>query len=293
MKRKKSEKPAIIPCKASDEARARIESYAGALLKAAPGIGNHGLSQEEFWRSGLLRGAIEKLRGSNAATIKEKKKFIEWALGRLKASARIKDFEFTGAKERHDYQVMLLDDRQSIFEAKGCLDGNNTNIFQRPPNADEFLLWSLCQNPGADPRHNIWSGVHTRLGGRIIAEKERIDALIVWDMLCGGLGRPCPKVEEGKGVQIGDRIIPPPCIYLFPRSIPDPRNNPAPPAWKLSEVGLAKALLEEFGGDNRDVTEVLIEVRMNGPHVERRTRLVRDGEAIIESKWTELKRASR
>lgn len=286
-------KAVSIPCELSKEVQSRIKLYADALFAAAPKIGEHGLSEEEFWGSGLFRSAIEKLRGAQAATMIEKRRFIEWVLSKAKTSGRIKDFKFTGTANRHDYQVTLPDGRQSVFEAKGCLDGNNTNIFQRPSNADEFLLWSLCQNPGADPRHNLWSGVHTRLGGKIIAEKERVDALVVWDMLCGGPGRPCPKLKERRGVKIKNRIVPPPCIYIFPRTVPDPRDNPVPSLRKFVEVGLVKVLLDEFGGDERDVTEVYIEVRMNGPNVERKTRLVRSGSVVAESGWTELKRASR
>ena len=37
---------------------------------------------------------------------------------------------------------------------KGCLDGENTNKFERPTEADEFITWSLCTNSGADPRRN-------------------------------------------------------------------------------------------------------------------------------------------
>jgi hypothetical protein len=86
---------------------------------------------------------------------------------------------------------------------------------------------------------------------------------------------------------------PPPCIYLFPRTIPDPRNNPNPAVWKIEEVGLAKALLCEFGGDERDVTEVHIEAHMKNANVERKTTLIRKGIIVTESGWTELKRASR
>jgi hypothetical protein len=214
-------------------------------------------------------------------------------LGRVKHSGRIADFAFTGAGDRHDYQVTLHDGKVSIIEAKGCLDGNNTTVYTRPPNADEFVIWSLCQNPGANPKNNLWSGVHTRLGGKVIAEKERVDALIVWDMLCGGPGRPCPKIAAGRGIEINGQTIPPPCVYLFPRTIPDPRNNTAPAVWRLEEVGFAHALLNEFGGGPEDVTEVHIEARMSDATVQRKTVLRRNGSTIVESGWTKLKRASR
>jgi hypothetical protein len=277
----------------TEEARSRIQSYADALIEAAPSIGNHGLDNREFWRSRIFFSAVEKIRGTNAASMADKKAFVEAALARLKGAKRISDFAFTGAGDRHDYQVRLRDGRICIIETKGCLDGNNTTVYTRPANADEFVIWSLCQNPGADPKHNVWSGVHTRLGGKIIAEKEPVDALIVWDSLCGGSGRPCPKIVAGRGVEMNGHRTPPPCVYLFPRTIPDPRNNPSPAVWKIEEVRFAHELLKEFGGDSQDVTEVHIHARMRKTNVERKTTLRRGGRIVAESDWTELKRASR
>lgn len=283
----------IIPCSMPEGLQKKILAYADALIAAAPSIGEHGMDAEAFRDSGIFESAIEKLRGRRSASMAEKKQFIESALDRMKRHGRIANFEFTGAGDRHDYQITLNSDKISIIESKGCLDGQNTTVYTRPPNADEFIIWSLCQNKGADPKHNLWSGVHTRIGGKIIAEKERVDALIVWDMLCGTEYRPCPKIAQGRGIAAGEQTIPPPCIYLFPRTIPDPRNNTAPAVWRLDEVGFADALLQEFGGTADDVAEVHIETRMNGTSVERRTTLKRGGAVLIESKWTKLKRATR
>jgi len=292
-KARRIDKTQAIPCELTDESKSRIESYKEALIAAAPSIGDHNLSEREFWRSRIFFSAVEQIRGTQAASMANKKGFIDAALSRLKTARRISDFAFTGAGDRHDYQVMFRDGRVCIIEAKGCLDGNNTTVYTRPANADEFVIWSLCQNPGADPKHNLWSGVHTRLGGKIIAEKEPVDALIVWDSLCGDPGRPCPKIAAGRGVKIKGHHTPPPCIYLFPRTVPDPRNNPNPAVWKIEEVKLANALLLEYGGDTRDVTEVHIHARMNGVNVERKTTLKRSGKIVTESDWTELKRATR
>lgn len=291
--RARIDKTKSIPCGISAEMTARIEAYVEALIAAAPTIGSHGLTEEAFWKAGIFRSAIEKIRGTNAASMADKKSFIADVLGVLKNAGRIEAFDFTGAGDRHDYQVALNGGKVSVIEAKGCLDGNNTTVYTRPANADEFVIWSLCQNPGADPKHNLWSGIHTRLGGKIIAERERVDALIVWDQLCGGAGRPCPKLAAGRGIELNGHKIPPPCIYLFPRTIPDPRNNPAPAVWQLHEIGLAATLLAEFGGTADDVTEVHIEARMNAASVERKTTLKRSGQVIVESGWTVLKRALR
>ncbi len=282
-----------VPCILSDETVDMVEKYAEALRTAAPTIGDHGLTPAEFQRSGLFRSAIERLRGQQAAATKEKYAFVERALDQLQAAGLIADHKFTGAGDRHDFHVYMPGKRVCVFEAKGCLDGNNTTIFQRPPNAEEFLIWSLCQNQGSDLRAGVWSGTHTRIGAKIIAENVHVEALIVWDALCGSPGRPCPKLAEGRGLKVDGVMIPPPCIYLFPRTIPDPRNNPKPPMPRLSEVALAAALLQHFGGDERDVTEVQIEARMKGASVERKTSLIRSGRVVRQSGWTELKRAAR
>lgn len=286
-------KDVVIACDLDDRRRRQFDNYVEQLKAAAPSIGNHGLTEDKFWDSGLFQFAIERLRGQQAASMHVKKKFISDVLDHLKAKRKITSWEFTGSGERHDYQVNLLDGTVTIFEAKGCLDGNNTNIFQRPPNADEFFIWSLCQNAGSDPGHNAWSGIHTRLGATILAEREQVDALMIWDMLCGTLGRPCPKLDDGSRATTigGSREVPPPCIYLFPRSIPDARNNPNPPVRQLHEVKLLKIIYDEFKGCPSDVMEVAIEARMDGANLQRRTRLCRSGTVLGESNWTTIRRA--
>jgi hypothetical protein len=226
----------------------------------------------------------------------EKRDFSAEILDYLKSERKILNWAFTGAGERHDYQIEMPSGRLVVFEAKGCLDGNNTTIFQRPPNADEFFIWSMCQNPGADPRHNAWSGIHTRLGAKIISEKDRVDGLVIWDRLCGSSGRPCPKLmadPSRKTILPSGHILPPPCIYLFPRTVPDPRNNPSPKAWKLHEVSFLEALCEGFKARQDEVIEVRIHAMMEGAEVKRKTELLRNGSTLCESGWIAIKRASR
>ena len=286
----------IILCELLPETRARIEAYAEALKAGAAKIGGHGLTESEFWDSGIFRSAIERLRGQQAASLVEKQRFMAEVLGHMKSGGHIKEWAFKGAGERFDYEIILCSGRTCIIESKGCLDGNNTNIFERPPQADEFLIWSLCQNPGADPRHNAWSGIHVRLGAEVIHRQQRVDGLVIWDMVCGTPGRPCPKlhIDPSRGVRINaGRTVPPPCIYLFPRSIPDPRNNPHPATWRLNEVEFLHALWRCFKGDSSDVVEISIESRMSDADVQRRTILRRDGRQCAASDWTTLKRARR
>lgn len=284
----------IIPCALLPDTRARIDAYVEALRDAAPCIGAHGLNREEFWSSGIFRSAVEQLRGAQAAAMAEKRAFMGEIFDHLRNSGLIREWQFVGAGERHDYQVTMPSGRISVVETKGCLDGNNTNIFERPPQADEFIIWSLCQNPGSDPRHNAWSGIHTRLGAEVIHRRQRVDGLVIWDMVCGTAGRPCPKLvaDAARATPVSaTRSVPPPCLYLFPRSIPDARNNPRPACWRLAEVQLLSALSRGFHGDAADVVRVKIEARIQGVNVQRRTRFFRDRVEIATSEWTSLRRA--
>ncbi|ABU57484.1 hypothetical protein [Roseiflexus castenholzii] len=282
----------VILCELSEETERLINDYAEALKAHAPRIGDHGMNNDEFWQSGPFRAAIERLRGTQAATTSEKREFIEKVLDFLKQQGKITDWKFSGSGERHDYEVRV-GDRICVIEAKGCLDGNNTNTFQRPANADEFIIWSLCQNPGSDPRHNAWSGIHTRLSAEMISRKERVDGLIIWDMLCGTKGRICPNLTAapGRAAQIDATQVPPPCLYLFPRTVPDARNNPAPQCWKINEVEFLKILYDAFQCDAQDVVEIGINVQMSGPDVARKTIWKRGDNVVAESQWTKIKRA--
>jgi hypothetical protein len=284
---------AVIPCSLQSTTKEAINRYTEALKHAAPEVGNLRMSDEEFWDSGVFHAAVERLRGQQAASMATKRQFISEVLDHLQKQGRIAKWISAGGGDRHDYEVTMPDQTVTAIEAKGCLDGNNTNIFQRPPNADEFLIWSLCQNPGADPRHNAWSGIHTRLSAEIMHRRQLVDGLIIWDMVCGTVGRLCPKVNGGRRpTAIGRRKVPPPCIYLFPRSVPDPRNNPNPRCWKLKDIKFLNALHAAFGGDANDVTEVRIVADVEGASVRRKTTLVRNGEEVVASQPTALRRAN-
>lgn len=286
-------KKPIIFCEISDATDRLIHSYAAELRSRAHEIGDHGLSHDEFWSSGIFHGAIETIRGSRAAGTETKREFMRDILDHMKTKKLIGQWSFTGSAERHDYEVTLPAGKRVFIETKGCLDGNNTNIFERPPGADEFYIWSLCQNPGSDPQHNAWSGIQTRLSAELIHKKQRVDAVIIWDMLCGTRGRPCPKIDvsKRKSNKIGNRLLPPPCIYLFPRTIPDPRNNPQPSPWSLHDMEFAGLLYRCFGGSKEDVVSVTIATRMNGPDVERQCLFARDGKEFSSSSWAAIRRA--
>lgn len=284
---------APVPCEANAELRKRIEAYAETLKTEAHKLGAHGLDEHEFYQSGLFRGAIERLRGQFSAAMREKRDFVKLVLNYMQDQGAIKDWASAGEANRHDYVVELNDGRKAAIELKGCLDGNNTNIFERPPHVQEFIIWSVCSNPGADPRHNVWSGIHTRLSAEIISREQRVDGLIVWDWICGTLGRPCPKVMLGASptTTIGQFELPPPCVYLFPGTIPSPRNNPKPPAQTLAQVGILEAFHTCFGGQDEHLNSVEFEVAYLGAETMRTTTISRGGAVVRQSSPTPIQRS--
>ncbi|GAB4119947.1 MAG: hypothetical protein OHK0050_28070 [Roseiflexaceae bacterium] len=120
-----------------------------------------------------------------------------------------------------------------------------------------------------------------------------MDAVIIWDMLCGTSGRICPKLttDPGRTTLVAEKLLPPPCIYLFPKNIPDPRNNPTPKPHKIGEVLFIERLYRLFRCQLSDIVEVRIEADTQNNNTVRRTICVRDGAIVKESRWTQIKRA--
>ena len=282
----------IIPCERNVELRDAIEAYAEVLRAEAHSLGDHGLSEQEFYASGLFRGVIERLRGQFSADMTEKREFVRHVLNHMQDEGFIQEWESAGAANRHDYEVRLDSGRVAVIELKGCLDGNNTNIFERPPNAHEFVIWSVCTNPGADPRRNARSGIHTRLSTEIIVREQRVDGVIIWDMVCGTFGRPCPKLGgiAGRLTEIGHYRLPPPCIYVLPETIPHARNNPHPAAQQLADVELLAAFHDCFGGEAAEVNYVDFRVEQRDTEARRVTTVTRDGEEVMASRATPIRR---
>ena len=282
----------VIPCDKNSKLEKLIRQYAEALKTEAHKIGSHGLSEEEFYNSGLFRGAIERIRGQYSATMRDKREFARHVLNYMQDQGAIEDWESAGEANRHDYVVRLKSGRVGVIELKGCLDGNNTTIFNRPPHAQEFIIWSVCTNPGADPRKNAWSGIHTRLSSDIIERGERVDGVMIWDMVCGTIGRPCPKTLSApeRLTAVAHYMLPPPCIYLMPATIASPRNNPHPAAQGLDEVHLLRAFHQCFGGKDEELNYVDFEVEHRGAETMRKTVVRRNGSVLQESKMTSIQR---
>jgi hypothetical protein len=280
-----------IPCRCDAAHRQRIEELA-ELLKTQAHTLMPDVPEAEFYRSGLLRGAIEYMRGQYSARMADKKDFAKLVLNFLEDRGFIRGWSPAGGQNRYDYEVRLKSGKVAAIELKGCLDGNNTTIFERPAQANEFIIWSVCTNPNADPEKNAWSGIHTRLSAEIIHREVCVDGLVIWDMLCDSDARACPKLVASprSKTEVGQFALPPPCLYLFPGTVPTPRNNPSPPPHAPGEVEFLAVLHSAFGGLDSEIHTVQIEVRQHRNDVERRTLISAEGQLLRESNWTAIRR---
>jgi len=254
-----------LPCRHSFDS-ASVEATKQILTSLAQSspqlLSNAGIDDSDW--APLLRAAIESMRGTNAATGVDKKRFIEAVLQHAQHSGHIRSWSFVGSSNRQDYRVELVDGAPVAIEAKGCPDGNNTTIWDRPAWAEEFIVWSLCpQSLAHDPGEGVWSGIATRLMPKIVAEHKVVNAFIFWDGRCGSKLRPCPKtfgVSNGlrdiatniPGQPGREDWVPPPCIYLFPKSWPTVPHNQHPPVHTMSSSKFAKALLNAFNVPDAD-----------------------------------------
>ncbi len=280
----------VVPCEQNKGLREQIERFAEVLKTEAHILGDHGLDEREFYNSGLFRGAVERIRGQFSATMRGKREFAQHALNHMEDGGFIAGWDLTEDANRNDYIVRLNSGRTAVIDLKGCLDGNNTNIFERPAAADEFVIWSICSNPGADPRRNAWSGIHTRLSAEMISRNQRVDGVVIWDMVCGTIGRPCPKLSSPeRASEFGPFRAPPPCIYTFPADIPSVQN-PVAVAQRLEDVELLSAFHACFQGRAEEVHQVEFSVSHAGDDLLRQTTIRRDGTIQQTSDMTAIRR---
>jgi hypothetical protein len=280
----------VIPCEQNQGLREQIELFAEVLKTEAHKLGDHGVNEQGFYNSGLFRGAVERVRGQFSATMRGKREFVQHVLNHLEDGAFIAGWDQTADANRNDYIVRLNSGRKAVIDLKGCLDGNNTNIFERPADADEFVIWSICSNPGADPRRNAWSGIHTRLSAEMISRNQRVDGLILWDMVCGTIGRPCPKLKDpDRASLLGPFKTPPACLYILPSTIPSEVQRDVL-AQKLEDVELMAAFHACFKGRDNEIHYVDFHLSKNGEDLMRKTVIRRDGLTQQESEMAVIRR---
>lgn len=282
----------VIPCEQNAGLRDKIEQFSEVLKTQAHLLGDHGLDEKEFYNSGLFRGAIERIRGQYSATMRPKREFVQHVLNHMEDAKLIEGWDLSEAAERSDYWVRMPQGRNAVIALTGAMDGNNVTLFERPNTADEFIIWSIMTNAASDPRRNAWSGIHTRLSAEMIARDQQVDGVIVWDMVCGTVGRPCPKIAGEvvpRQLDVGPFRVPPPCIYMFPAIVPGGAKKKAI-AQRIAEVTLLQAFHSCFGGSDVELNFVDFTIQIAGTETWRKTTITRAGIVQIESEMTPIRR---
>ena len=132
------------------------------------------------------------------------------------------------------------------------------------------------------------------ISAEIISRSQRVDGLLIWDMVCGTLGRPCPKIAdeaEPRITELGHYRLPPPCIYMMPATIPSPRNNPNPAPQQLQDVTLLQAFSDCFQVHAHEVNSISFTVSHDGADTVRTTTIRRNGIVQRQSGPTAIRRS--
>jgi hypothetical protein len=109
-------------------------------------------------------------------------------------------------------------------------------------------------------------------------------------MVCGTAGRPCPKLADAaRTTDIGPFRTPPPCIYVFPASIPD-QASPHVSARQLVDVAMLDAFHQCFGGQDGEVNFVDFDIETTGNETLRKTTIRRASAVQQESEMTPIRR---
>jgi len=172
-----------------------------------------GISLNEFNRA--FPAAIEKIRGSWAASNKDRRDFALRTIEHLADSGVIRGYDTPKYGDSTIYRLELNDGKKIGIIQKGCPDGAHSSTkWERPPWADELYLWWLCSSLKLEPGEHIWKGVG-RLQKKVAKEaNNQLDGIIFYNDKCGSAERPCPKAS--RVITASGDELPPPCIYSFP-----------------------------------------------------------------------------
>jgi hypothetical protein len=228
-----------------------VERVAAAIAGVATDkefLSRSGLTSEEFNRA--LPAAIERIRGSAAASNSDRRHFLSVLLESLAASGLIEGFESPRYGDDTVYRLQVPNLGVVAIIQKGCPDGAHSSTrWEVQDWAKESYLWWLCPSMAHQPGEHIAKGVN-RLRGRFFGTQPgELDGVVFHNEMCGGNQRPCPKLVD-YGVRIGDQLVPPPCIYVLPRR----QSGATEWNWDGSRMPrFPSVLLAHFGIDNESL----------------------------------------
>lgn len=243
---------------------------------------------DDYHPKRIFRSAVETIRGSFiASALTHRHQMVADVLTALRDRGRIAGFAVTGRGTRHDFTIILSENPRvaAAVDVKGG-EGNSITITERPPWAQEFILW--CHLDGSitnQPSQGVRSIVVNRLANDLIRRGKVVDAVLFKDQLCGSPLRRCPKY---RGDVANEAIAPD--IFLMPRERPT-LQEPAPRTHLISSLHLPGMILDLLKVPRRDRPKHIWSVEIHLVTVikgtqqrhKRRTRVFHMDELVEES----------
>lgn len=209
-------------------------------------LARNGLTEAEF--ASALPTAIQKIRGSAAASNSERREFLTCLFDGLKDAGIIAGYIRPDYGDDTVYELDVPGVGKVAIIQKGCPDGIHSSVkWSRPEWADEAYLWWLCDSLSYEPGEHVAKGVN-RLRNRFFDQdyRDAVDGVIFHNSLCGTPMRPCPKIA--KASRIGEVDIPPPCIWVMPERVDLEGGGKMEWNWDgARDLGFPRALLSLFG----------------------------------------------
>ena len=202
--------PGAPPSDIIDLVAAAVKS----LASNAEFLQTKGLTPQDFELA--LPAAIQRLRGSAAAGNSDRRSFLTSIFSHMVDVGAIAGFEVPQYGDDTVYRLHVNGLGSVAIIQKGCPDGAHSSVAWTAPEwADETYLWWLCDSLQYEPGEHVAKGVN-RLRNRFFSAEyaDAVDGVIFHNATCGTALRPCPKI--GRSVEINDRMVPPPCIWVMP-----------------------------------------------------------------------------
>ena len=196
-----------------DEVVARVSQIIADLAGDSEFLRSRGMTPDEYRLA--LPVAIEKLRGSAAASNADRRGFLTSFFTHLAEAGVITNFEVPVYGKETVYKLVVPGVGLVAIVQKGCPDGaHSSTAWTIPEWADETYLWWICSALGSEPGVHVCKGVN-RLRKRFFSDAAgALDGIIFHNELCGTDTRPCPKMANS--ILVAGKRIPPPCIWVMP-----------------------------------------------------------------------------
>ncbi|MGI8922980.1 MAG: hypothetical protein ACR2HJ_02895 [Fimbriimonadales bacterium] len=256
----------VLPCVNSElivqQVRPTVELLINLDQSHPDILANAVIDPAHYHRSNVFRSAIETIRGQQAAiqTV-PREQFVGRILEAMEDKGLLSSAQKTPPGVRWDFTAELETNprRRVAIEVKGG-EGNSLNLSNRPPDYQEFIIWSHLDGSVIHSPARGAQAVIGRVVADIIKAPKQIDALIFRDKLCGTEARPCPKYAGGSHPVLG----PAPDIFLLPSAVPIFGRDLHPPVHTEATCSFPFRLLDFFGVsiENRPIHVHTVDIRL-------------------------------